>query len=347
MTLSQTIAACLSVGIRGYSMNEEAAREDVRTLRDIGCKGVILFDRDIPSAGHRNILSPDQLTRFIADLRHELGDDLIVSIDQEGGGVSRLTKERGFLESVSARELGAWEPIDVEQYALRHARQLASLGIDLNLAPCVDLSIEPDSPIIAKKGRAYSREHDTAVRCATAFIEQHRRAGVACCIKHFPGHGSTLIDTHNGMCDITRTRSPEETRVFSTLIEHFGEGVGVMAGHLIDRSVDDALPASLSPAHLTGVLRGRMGFGGVIVSDSLDMRAIRDHYGEGDAALMALRAGCDLIIDGFNAPGLREPGGVGRIVDSVGHAIINGRWPGGERRLHESGARIQRLMGRG
>lgn len=346
MTLGDLIGSSLILGVRGCSLNEDATRADVDALKAIRCKGVILFDHDIAGNHHRNVLGPDQLTKFIADLRGELGDDLIVAIDQEGGQVSRLRQERGFLPGVSAAEFAGWEEIDQHQHAQRHARQLAQLGIDLNLAPCVDLGIEPDSPIIAGRQRAFGDDHDTVVRCASILIEAHRREGVGCCIKHFPGHGSALLDTHLGLTDITQTHTPDELRVFETLIERYGSDVAVMAGHLVDKRIDPRLPATLSAAHLTGVLRGRMGFRGVVVSDSLDMRAITDHFGEGESAAMALMAGCDLVIDAFNAPGYRDPGGAVRIMDAISTAIRSGRWPDGEQRLAQSRARVRRMMGR-
>ena len=346
MSLSELIGSSLIFGIRGCTMNEDITSADVDALKSIRCKGVILFDHDIAGNHHRNIINPDQLERFIADLRHELGADLIVAIDQEGGQVSRLSQERGFLPSVSAAEFSTWEPMDQAQHARLHANQLASLGINLNLAPCVDLSIEEHSPIIAEKERSFGIDPQLVAACASVIIEHHRDAGVACCIKHYPGHGSSLIDTHKGMCDITDTHSQDESRVFEILLDRFGHSIGVMPGHLIHRGVDERLPASLSPAHLNGTLRTKLGFNGAIISDSLDMRAIRDEFGEGEAAALALIAGCDLIIDGFNAPGYREPGGSQRIVDAISEAIRSGRWSEGEAALERSKARVDRLMGR-
>lgn len=346
MTLSELIGSSLMFGLRGCTLNEDEIRADVDALKGVKCKGVILFDHDIAGNHHRNVINPEQLQRFIADLRHELGGDLIVAVDQEGGAVARLTPERGFLSTVCAEEFADWAEIDRRQYATNQAKQLRSLGIDLNLAPCVDLAIEPDSAIIAGKRRAFGEDHDTVVACAGAVIECSGEVGVRCCIKHYPGHGSTLIDTHMGMCDISETHSPEEERVYRTLIDRFGDSIAVMAGHLSDKRVDDRLPASVSPAHLTGRLRGTLGFDGVIISDSIDMRAVRDRFGEGRAALMALMAGCDLVIDGFNAPGYREPGGQVRIVNAISEAIQGGRWGVGEERLAQSRARIDRFMGR-
>ncbi len=346
MSLGELIGSSLMLGIRGCSVNQDETRADLETLKGIHCGGIVLFDHDIAGNHHRNILSPEQLEVFIADLRHELGTNLIVAIDQEGGQVSRLRQERGFLPTISAAEFASWEEIDQRQHAQRHARQLAQLGINLNLAPCVDLATEPDSPIIAMRERAFSTDHDEGIRCARIFIEAHQSAGVQCCIKHFPGHGSTMLDSHNDLCDITQTHTHDELRVFQSLIETFGGTIAVMPGHLMDRKIDMQLPASLSPAHLTGMLRGTLGFDGPIISDSLDMRAIRDHFGEGESAVLALAAGCDIVLDGINAPGYRESLAPVRIMNAISNAAGSGRLPDVEARLSASRVRLDRLFSR-
>lgn len=346
MTLSELIGSSLMLGVRGCTLSEDTTRADVDALRAIHCKGVILFDHDIAGNHRRNILSPEQLERFIADLRGELGEDLIVAIDQEGGQVSRLKQERGFLPSVSAAEFAGWEEIDQRQYARRQARQLRQLGIDLNLAPCVDLAIEPHSPVIAGRERSYGADPDCVIACAMTIITSFAQEGVRCCIKHFPGHGSAMLDSHLGLCDITQTHTDAETRVFSGLIERFGDCVAVMPGHLIDRRIDDRLPASLSRVHLCEHLRGELGFGGVIISDSLDMRAIRDQFGEGESAVRAIEAGCDVVLDGLNAPGFREPNAPARIANAIARAARSGRMPDAEARLASGRARLDRLHSR-
>lgn len=346
MNFVELIGSSLMLGIRGSSMNQEETRADLEMLKAIHCRGVVLFDHDIAGNHPRNVLNPEQLGGFITDLRNELGSDLVVAIDQEGGQVSRLKQERGFLPSVSAAEFGSWEQIDQDQYAGKHARQLKQLGIDLNLAPCVDLAIEPHSPIIAGKERAFGDDQHTVVRCAGTIIEAHAREGVRCCIKHYPGHGSALLDSHLDMCDVTRSHAAEESEVFSTLIKRFGSSIAIMPGHLIDRKIDDHLPASLSRNHLEQGLRGQMGFDGVIISDSLDMRAIRDHYGEGESAVLAIAAGCDVVLDGLNAPGFREPGAPLRIVDAILRAARAGELADAEERLEASKSRLDRLFSR-
>ncbi len=342
--MAELVGSALMFGVSGSSLNDPECRAEVETLKAVHARGVILFDHDIAGNTHRNVLNPAQLTRFIADLKHELGEGTIVAIDQEGGQVDRLRQARGFAPSVSAAAFAVLNEHDQRQLAIEQARQMARLGIDLNFAPCVDLSIEPDSPVIAARERSFGDDPATVVRCARIVIDAHLAAGVGCCLKHFPGHGSALLDSHNDLCDITRTHDEAETGVYRELIGLHGERVAVMAGHLMHRDIDGRLPASLSPAHIDGVLRGELGFGGVVVTDSLDMRAIRDHFGEGRSAALALAAGCDLVLDGLNAPGYREAGAPVRIVDAIARAIGRGVIPDAEERLSASRERVDRFM---
>ncbi len=307
----------LMFGFRGGTLNDPETRTDIAELKGLHPRGVILFDHDIAGNHPRNIHNPKQLTKLIGDLRHELGEGLVIGIDQEGGAVARLRPNYGFLPTVSAEDFASMLEMDQVQYSDKQARQLLELGIDLNFAPCVDLAIDPSSPIIAGRGRSFGVDGQAAARCAGVVIEAHERQGVRCCIKHFPGHGSALLDSHMGVTDITRVHQPEELEIFQALVNQYNARVAVMSGHLVNTAIDPDLPASLSSAHTTGVLRDRLGFDGVVVTDSLDMRAIRDRLGEGQASVLASQAGADLIVDGLNAPGYREPGGATRITQGL------------------------------
>jgi len=343
MNLQELVGSVLMFGFRGASLDEPQTRTDIEELNRIHAKGVILFDHDIAGNHDRNIESPKQLAKLIGDLRNELGDDLRVAIDQEGGAVARLDQQHGFLPTISAAEFGALKEIDQMHAAGRQARQLARLGIDLNFAPCVDLAIDPHCPIIAGKERAFGRDPEMVLRCAQIVIDAHRDQGVRCCIKHFPGHGSAMLDSHLGVCDISETHTQEELDIFRELILIYNERIAVMCGHLVERSVDETMPASLSSKHI-GMLRSALGFDGVVVTDSLDMRAIRDRFGDSEACVHALNAGADLLIDGLNAPGFREPNAPTRIAACICDAIARGRIAGGEARLAESVIRLDRFM---
>jgi beta-N-acetylhexosaminidase len=344
MSIEELIGSLLMFGFRGATLNDEECRTDIEELKANHVKGVILFDHDIAGNHRRNIHSPEQLCTLIESLRNELGSDLVVAIDQEGGAVDRLKHSNGFLKTHSASDLSCSPESDINDHSMKQARQLARLGIDLNFGPCVDLAIEEDSPIIAARGRSYGRDPEVVSRCAQIVIDEHHRARVGCCIKHFPGHGSAMIDSHKGVCDITRTHQQSEIDVFRDLISIYGDRIAVMSGHLMHQRVDPDLPASLSKKHTAEFLRESLGFDGVVVTDSLDMRAIRDGYGEVDSALLALDAGVDIILDGLNAPGYREPGAPTRIARGIKNAVVNKSCTLNEDRLVQSTTRIERFM---
>lgn len=337
MSMEQLVGSMLMFGFRGGSLDDRDTREDIAELKALSVRGVILFDHDIAGSCKRNINSPKQLTKLIEELRNELGSDLIIAIDQEGGEVARLDEHNGFLPTMSAAEFGAMIEMDQVQYAEKQAKQLAKCGIDLNFAPCVDLAIEPGSPIIAGKGRAYGASIAEVAHCAHMVVDAHQRVGVRCCIKHFPGHGSALLDSHLGVSDITNTHTSDELEIFRTMIDQYQDRIAVMSGHLMHTKLDLDMPASLSAKHTSDTLRTELGFTGVVVTDSLDMRAIRDQFGEGESAVAAINAGADLILDGLNAPGYREPGAPTRIAKAILESVS-------EARLIESCNRLDRFF---
>jgi len=346
MNLHQLVGSVLMLGFRGDSLDDLETREDISQLKAIHCGGVILFDHDIKANGPRNIQSPKQLAKLIQALRNELGSELIIGIDQEGGQVSRLDEHNGFRPTLSAKEFSELINIDQNQYAQQQAKQLSTIGIDLNFAPCVDLAVDPDSPIIAAKDRAFGNTIEQVFDCAYKVIDAHHQAGIACCIKHYPGHGSSMIDSHKGVCDITNTHTPEEYDIFAKLIERYEDSIAVMSGHLMQTNIDSDFPASLSIKHIGERIRAKLLFDGVVITDSLDMRAIRNEFGEGESAVRALSAGSDLILDGLNAPGFREPGAPGRLAQAIYQAVKQNRLAHGEAKLLESRDRIDRLLGR-
>ncbi len=345
MNLGQLCGRVMMVGIRGGTMDDPRTREDVEACREAGVGGVVLFATDLGEGGDRNIHHPEQLRGFVAGLRNELGADLIVSIDQEGGQVARLRPERGFEPHVSAASFGRLEPFSQRAQARSQAKQLASLGIDLNFAPCVDLLINPDGPAIGAKDRAFSANPDVAIECAKLWIDEHERVGVHCCVKHFPGHGSAGADTHEDLVDLTETYAErDELGVFGRLIEAYGSSLAVMTAHLLHRSIDPNHPASLSRALTGGLLRARLGFEGVVITDSLDMGAITQRYDGTEAMCLALDAGADVLLDGVNMPGRARPSAARAMHRALVEAVGSGRVRDGADRLARSVERINALF---
>lgn len=263
--------------------------------------GVILFDRFIAGkSDSHNIISIDQLEELTGMLQELAGGGLLVAVDQEGGKVSRFRAERGFVETACAAELGAAADTSATTAAARQtATMLRRAGININLAPVVDLNINPDNPIIGHYGRSFSPSATTVAAHASAWIKEHRDQGITCCLKHFPGHGSSGEDSHLGLVDTSRCWSEAELEPFQLLIDS-GEAEAIMVGHLKNNQLDRHCPATLSAATLQMLLRKRMRFNGLLLSDDMQMKAITDLYGLEEACCRALSAGIDILVIGNN-----------------------------------------------
>src|SRR5690349_130284 len=228
----------------------------------------------------------------------------------------------------------------VRFYSEATASTLAGLGINLNFAPVVDLASNPDNPIIARYGRAFSANEDSVILLAKEFIKEHRKYGVLTSLKHFPGHGSSKDDTHLGIADVTNTWEERELKPYQALIDS-GYADAVMTSHIVNKKLDPAgNPGTLSREILGGILRKQLHFDGVVFTDDMQMHAITKHYGLEDAIRLAIQAGVDIMTFSNNISGSDE-----RTVDKV-HAIIRTMVEKGviaEARIDESFDRIMKL----
>ncbi|MDI1320093.1 MAG: glycoside hydrolase family 3 protein, partial [bacterium] len=344
--LREKIGQMLLLGFRGT----EPAECDliVRDLREHHIGSLILFDQEMAGGTidsgprRRNIVSPDQVRRLLAHLQAQAAVPLLVAIDQEGGRVNRLKPDYGFPASVSHEELGRLDqPAETYRQAALTAQTLASLGFNLNLAPVVDLDANPNNPIIKGKRRSFSSDPEAVARHAAEFVKAHRAHGVLCCAKHFPGHGSAAGDTHLGLVDVTATWHERELIPFQRLIQADRCDV-IMSAHVINRRLDANLPATLSPAVQTGLLRGQLGFRGVITSDDLEMKAISSHYGLEESVLLAVEAGIDVLCFGNNMN--YDPAIAAKVVAIIERGVTSGRLS--EARINDSCERVLALKRR-
>jgi len=293
------IGQMLLVGFRGLAADEGSPV--IRDIRAGRIGGVILFDYDVPAASPvRNIESPGQVKELIAALQGAASVPLLVAIDQEGGRVSRLKESFGFPPSVSAQHLGSLDRIDMtKKSADTTAETLASLGINLNFAPVVDLNTNPNNPVIGKLERSFSADPAVVTRQALAVIDSLHERGILSAIKHFPGHGSSAADSHEGFVDITETWSPEELIPFDQIIKA-GKCDMVMTAHVFNEKLDPRWPATLSP-EVMHILRDYMGYEGVVVSDDMQMKAISQSCGLETAVERAVLAGVDILVFANNS----------------------------------------------
>lgn len=296
LSLEDAVGQMLLIGFRGETLDDETAA----LLEEIAPGAVILFDYDGPSGGEqvRNIVSPEQVKALTAALQQASERPLLIAIDAEGGFVNRLKEEYGFdVQLPSHHTLGEGTPFQTGSMAGASARQLSELGINWNLAPVVDVNVFPESPAIGYWERSFSDDPDAVAEHAAAFADAHHDQGVVSTLKHFPGHGSAVGDTHLGVTDVTDSFIREdELAPYRILIEDGYDDV-VMTAHVVNRHLDpSARPATLSRPIVTDLLRGELGFDGVILSDDMQMGAILEEYSLETAAIEAIKAGVDVIL---------------------------------------------------
>ncbi len=274
------LSRLLMVDVPGPTLDDPII-EHLRTLRP---GGVCLF--------RKNIVTVEQTRALTNQLREVLGEDVLISIDQEGGGVFR-TNDVPF--TPSAMNLGASQDTTIACRAGEVvARGLRAMGINWNFAPVLDVNCNPHNPVISERSFGESAEH--VARFALAFAEGLESSGVAACGKHFPGHGDTAIDSHLSLPQINKTQEALQRVEFLPFREAVRAGIAsIMTAHVHIPAMDD-LPATLSKRFLTDLLRSDWGYNGVIVTDSMDMKAIDGHWQRGEAAAISVVAGADAVL---------------------------------------------------
>ncbi|MBN2429280.1 MAG: glycoside hydrolase family 3 protein [Deltaproteobacteria bacterium] len=298
-TLDDKIGQMLMVGFRGTVVGRD--HFILRDIRRYNLGGVVLFDQDtLQKQDKRNISSPAQLKVLTISLQQAASTPLLIAVDQEGGKVARLKEGAGFPTTRSHRNLGWLDDLTTtDKEADKIAATLADLGINLNLAPVVDLCSNPNNPVIAKRERCFSDDPNKVTAHALSYIKAHHRHGVLTTLKHFPGHGSSQADSHLGFTDVSNTWSARELLPFTRIIAA-GQADAIMTAHVFNARLDSRYPATLSKTIVDDLLRGRFCFEGVVISDDLQMRAIADHYGLETAIFQAIDAGVDILVFGNN-----------------------------------------------
>ncbi len=336
MDLVQERAQMFVVGFRGCTLTPDHWLTGALERNPPG--GVILFDRNIDKTV-QNFDFPDQLTSLTAALQRQARTPLLIAVDQEGGKVCRLKERDGFRATLSAAALAARGVAATSRHSEAMAAELVAMGINLNFAPVVDLNLNPDNPIIARYERSFGAEVAEVVAHAQAFIAAHHRHKVACCLKHFPGHGSAGADSHLGFVDVSTCWQPIELEPYRQLIAQ-GYSDGIMTAHLVNRQLDTSgRPATLSPLVIDGLLRQELGFRGVIFSDDLQMRAISNGWSLTEAVQQAVLAGVDMLVIGNNLDPRDDALSTG--IAAIGQLLDSGRID--HHRISASVARINQL----
>ncbi len=293
MPLRTKISRMFMVGLQGKEITPD--NPIITRIQDYGVGGIIFMSNNI-AADSVGYPSRERLRNLCAQLQSYADYPLLISVDQEGGNVMRLRPSKGYPDIPSHEYLGKCNKQDTTRYyAAITAQLLHEVGIQLNFAPCTDVNVNLDCPVIAGLNRSFSANPYRVARHASYFIDEHRKQHVLTAIKHFPGHGNSKEDSHKGMTDISDTWKRKELKPYKRLIRK-GYCDMVMVGHIFNNQIDSIYPASLSKATIDGLLRQELGWQGVVVTDDLCMRAITNHYSVDEALYLAIQAGVDILL---------------------------------------------------
>lgn len=320
LDLSRTQQQIDDANAPGVTELTDAMRE---TLTRYPVGGTVFFGK--------NIENPDQLRTMTAELGSAGAIPLFIAVDEEGGRVARLANTPGFdlPRYESAAAVGAENDLAAaREMGFTIGTYLRDYGFNLDFAPVADLNTNPANPVIGK--RAFGSDPDTVATLVGAVCDGFEEAGIACTLKHFPGHGDTADDTHTGSAVIHKTMEELKSCELVPFARNLEKAPLIMAAHIaVPEVTGNDTPASLSEPILTGLLRQELGFSGVIVTDSLSMQAITDHYTPGEAAVQAILAGADILLMPANLP---------EAFDAVNEAVQDGTIS--RERLDESVHRI-------
>jgi len=334
--LGEMIGQMIMVGFREAEVTAETSI--IRAIKEFSLGGVILYNIDLPCFWEakcqkpdlsreegalicpRNIISKEQLRKLTSALSKLAKSPLLIAVDQEGGLVSRLSPAAGFPPRESPKELGQKNNLAyTEQVAKEIARDLKDSGINLNLAPVVDLDLNPQG-LISTSGRSFGPDPELVYRHSRAFILAHRQQGILTCLKHFPGKGSAGGDTHFEVIDVTQNYRAEELWPFQKLI---AEGLAdlIMTSHVWHREWDEEFPVTLSAKIIQGLLRGKLGYRGPLITDDLLMGGVSKQFPLEEAVVLAVRAGADILLASNNSPNGYEENLLARIYEALVKAL--------------------------
>jgi len=323
------IGQMLIIGFRGTEINEIK-----KAIKEVGVGGVVLFDYDVPSKTYgRNILNKEQVKKLISDLK-KCSPNLFIGVDAEGGKVNRL---QSFFEMPSHQDLA--ETDNIEEKVSQLTSLLKELGFNMNFAPVLDLNINKENPIIGKLGRSFSENPFKVAALAERFIESQK--GIISVVKHFPGHGSAVSDSHLGLADVTNYYREEELIPYKYLQEK-GLLRAVMTAHIVNRNIDSKFPSTMSSLFLEDILRKQIGFQGIIISDDIQMKALTNFYTLEDIVVHSINAGCDMLILSNNVSEYDEHLPF-KVRDIILNAVKQGKIS--EQRIEQALERIKEIKG--
>ncbi len=290
-------------------------------LKKYKVAGVILFSK--------NIKSKNQLKKLTKDIK-KLQPSIMIAVDEEGGRVQRLKKFAKFKSAKKVAKSG--EKFAKKEYT-KMAKLLNEVGINLNLAPDVDLEYL-NNPIIAKYKRSFGKNPKQVIKYANIFTSIMKKHNIMTTLKHFPGHGSSRSDSHKGFTDVTQTWQKRELEPFKKVKSPL-----IMTAHIFNSNLDSTYPATLSYKTNTLLLRDKLGFSGVLISDDMQMGAISKNYPFKTALKLALNSGVDILLIGNF---LDKPLKIKKIVNTIVELVKSGEVK--KQRLEDANSRIKSLL---
>jgi beta-N-acetylhexosaminidase len=337
--IEKMIGKMVIFGFKGQSVNfSDDIYKDIKKY-DLG--GVILFDKDPNNKKKiKNIKNPKQLQNLTQQLQSINKTKLLIAIDQEGGIVQRLRKENGFISIPKAKDISLKGTSIARTVFKDLAIVLKTNGLNVDFAPVVDLNINPQNKVIVKLGRSFGKNPKKVIQYSSIFIEELKKKDVISVLKHFPGHGSSLGDSHQGFVDISETWSKKELEPYKYFIKNDKVDM-IMTAHVFNQYLDPKYPATLSRNINTKLLREKLGFKGVLVTDDLQMRAISKHYTLKQTVTLAINSGVDILLF---ANQLAKPIKLEEIIKTVYNQIQNKQIS--MKRIIESNRRINMMLGK-
>ena len=334
--IERMISKMVILGFSGENVNPN---DEIYKNIKSGFGGVILFDKD-PNDKQKvkNVRNKEQLKRLTSQLQAISNQKLLISIDQEGGIVQRLKKEDGFVDTPKASEIALNGESSARKSYIAMAKDLRYSGINVDFAPVVDLAINKDNKVIVTRGRSFGESSKEVIRYSSIFLEELKKQNIISVLKHFPGHGSSLADSHLGFVDITNTWNQKELEPYQYFIANNSVDM-IMTAHVFNQNLDKNYPATLSYNVNTNLLRNKLGFEGVVVSDDLQMSAISKHYDLKQTLTLAINSGVNMLLF---ANQLQKPVSLKEIVDTVYSQILNEQIP--LEKIIKSNQRIDRMI---
>lgn len=312
-SLDEMIGQMIIIGFKGNSVNSRGFQKIIKDLDSGKISGVIFFED--------NIKNPQNLSNMTnAIFKTRMSARPFIAIDMEGGKVQRMNLKNDFKDFPSAAEITKSDVKNAREVYSDMASLLNGNLFNLNFAPCVDLDLNENS-ILHKKERSYSPDPAKVSLYAAELINAHYDKAIVTALKHFPGHGNIAEDTHLSFADATETHKDIELLPYKNLMFK-NNLIMVMVSHVYNKNYDEIYPASLSYNTIGWLLRNELGFNGVVITDDLDMGAIKQNYDLEETVIQAINAGNDILLFSNRMP--QNPNLADDINKIIKNAIVEG-----------------------